>query len=106
VTGLLSEHDAGVIAALIALIGTLAALYVQQKRAHAENHAEHAATFELVREVAADVKEVRADQREQGAELRSHGDRLRRLEGVPDVAPEPVKPARIKPETRNRKRAV
>lgn len=93
--------DASVIGAVLTLAGVLAGLYVQNRKAHRQNHAEHAATFELVREVAADVKEVRADQREQGAEIRSHGDRLRRLE----LGPEPT-PARVKPETRNRKKAT
>jgi hypothetical protein len=84
-----SQHDATVVAALIALIGTLAALYVQTRKVQKENQHEHATTYAAVLEIAADVKEVRADQREHGSELRSHSERLRRLEIVSDPKPTP-----------------
>jgi len=97
-----TQADATVIGSLFALVATLTGLYVQNRRAHQQNHAEHAATFHLVRKVAADVKEVRADQRKQGSELRSHGDRLRRLE----LDAEPVKPSPIKAAPKPRKRSA
>jgi hypothetical protein len=95
-----SQHDATVVAALIALIGTLSALYVQTRKVQRENQHEHATTYAAVLEIAADVKEVRADQREHGSELRSHSERLRRLEIVVEPKPTPT------PKSQPRKKAM
>lgn len=101
-TAVFSQADAGVVAAVLALVGVLAGLFVQTRRARQENHEEHAVTYAAVLEIAADVKEVRADQREQGSELRSHGERLRRLEIVSDPKPTPTP----RPRPRPRKKAM
>lgn len=79
----MSVAEANVIAAVIALTGVLAGLWVQTRKVHKENRADHGETVRLVRELRTDVKEVKADVRDVKDELRSHGQRLRVLEHLP-----------------------
>jgi hypothetical protein len=75
-----SGPTAQIVAAILALVGVLAGLWVQTRRVHRENRKDHGETVRLVREMAGDIKEVREDVRDVKAEVRSHGDRLRSLE--------------------------
>jgi hypothetical protein len=86
----LTAPDADVIAALLALVGVLAGLWVQTRRIQRENRADHgqvsAASDRIeaaLAELTAAGREMRDDVREIKAEVRSHGERLRRLEFHP-----------------------
>lgn len=96
--------DAQVIVGLFVLIGTLAGLFVQNRRTHRENRSDHADTALAVSDTARKVDRlleaqatIGADVREVRSEVRSHGERLRHLEAVA-----PTKPATPRP----RKKAV
>lgn len=82
-----TDADATVIAAVIALVGILAAQWRQNRRVHRENRDDHAATGRKVDQLVAgqsefrtDIREMRADVRDIKSDVRSHGDRLRHLE--------------------------
>ena len=93
--------DAQVIVGLFVLIGTLAGLFVQNRRTHRENRSDHADTAMAVSDTARKVDrlleaqgEIAADVREVKAEVRHHGERLRHLEAVAKPAtPRPRKKA-------------
>lgn len=86
-----SEADAAVIGSVLALVGVLAALWVQNRKTHRENRSDHADTAAKVDQlleaqggIAADVRDVKAD-------VRDHGHRLRTLEtAVVPVKPKPA----------------
>ena len=83
IAGVFSGPDAQVVAAIVALTGVLAGLWVQNRKVHRDNRSDHAATMQVVGELRTDVREMRADVRDVRDEVRSHGDRLRILEHLP-----------------------
>lgn len=93
-TAVFSSPDAAVVGSVLVLIGTLAGLFVQNRRTHRENRSDHADTsakvdrlLEAQSDIAADVRDVKSD-------VRDHGVRLRALEAVAKPAtPRPRKKA-------------
>ena len=82
--------DAQVIVGLFVLIGTLAGLFVQNRRTHRENRSDHADTSAKVDRLLEAQGEIAADVREVKAEVRHHGERLRHLEAVAPAKPKPA----------------
>jgi hypothetical protein len=89
--------DAQVIVGLFVLIGTLAGLFVQNRRTHRENRSDHADTAMAVGDTARKVDrlleaqgDIAADVREVKAEVRHHGERLRHLEAAAKPKPKPA----------------
>ena len=79
--------DAAVLGSVLVLIGTLAGLFMQNRRTHRENRSDHADTAAKVDQllkaqgvIGADVADVKADVIDVKAEVRDHGVRLRALE--------------------------
>jgi hypothetical protein len=86
--------DAQVIVGLFVLIGTLAGLFVQNRKTHRENRSDHADTSAKVDRLLEAQGEIAADVRDVKSEVRDHGVRLRALEAVAKPAtPRPRKKA-------------
>jgi hypothetical protein len=86
-TAVFSAPDAAVLGSVLVLIGTLAGLFMQNRRTHRENRSDHADTAAKVDQllkaqgvIGADVADVKADVIDVKAEVRDHGQRLRALE--------------------------
>jgi membrane protein implicated in regulation of membrane protease activity len=82
--------DAQVVVGLFVLIGTLAGLFVQNRRTHRENRSDHADTSRKVDRLLEAQGDIAADVREVKAEVRHHGERLRHLEAVAPTKPKPA----------------
>jgi uncharacterized protein (UPF0335 family) len=82
--------EAQVVVGLFVLIGTLAGLFVQNRRTHRENRSDHADTSAKVDRLLAAQGDIAADVREVKAEVRHHGERLRHLEAVVPTKPKPT----------------
>jgi hypothetical protein len=82
--------DAQVIVGLFVLIGTLAGLFVQNRRTHRENRSDHADTSAKVDRLLEAQGDIAADVREVKAEVRYHGERLRVLEAAAKPKPKPA----------------
>lgn len=97
----IAAAEAQVVTAVLALVGVLSGLWVQSRRVHAENRADHHATaakvdtlVTFVADLGLDAREIKADVRDLKADLRSHGDRIKRLEHRPAArVPRPKKEA-------------
>jgi hypothetical protein len=93
--------DAQVVVGLFVLIGTLAGLFVQNRRTHRENRSDHADTAMAVSDTARKIDQllaaqgdIAADVRDVKSDVRDHGVRLRALEAVAKPAtPRPRKKA-------------
>ena len=85
--------DAQVIVGLFVLIGTLAGLFVQNRKTHRENRSDHADTSAKVDRLLEAQGDIAADVREVKAEVRFHGERLRVLEAAAKPKPAPRKKA-------------
>jgi hypothetical protein len=81
VTAVVSSGDATVIAAVLALIGGLSGLYVQQRRVHRDNRSDHQETAAKVDQLLVGQRDISADVRDVKADVRDHGERIRNLEG-------------------------
>jgi uncharacterized protein (UPF0335 family) len=82
--------DAQVIVGLFVLIGTLAGLFVQNRKTHRENRSDHADTAAKVDRLLEAQGDIAADVREVKAEVRYHGERLRVLEAAAKPKPKPA----------------
>lgn len=96
-TAVFSAPDATVIGSVLALVGALAALFVQNRRTHRDNRADHSVVAQVVADTAAKVDrlidgqvEIKADVHDIKAEVRHHGERLRHLEAVATPKPKPT----------------
>lgn len=89
----LGTADAQVIVGLFVLIGTLAGLFVQNRKTHRENRSDHADTSAKVDRLLEAQGDIAADVRETKAEVRYHGERLRNLEAAAIPKPAPRKKA-------------
>ena len=86
--------DAAVLGSVLVLVGTLAGLFMQNRRTHRDNRSDHATNAQAAADTAAkvdqllkaqgvigaDVADVKADVIDVKAEVRDHGQRLRALE--------------------------
>jgi hypothetical protein len=86
-TAVFTAPDAAVLGSVLVLVGTLAGLFMQNRRTHRENRSDHADTaikvdrlLKAQGDIAADVRDVKADVTDVKAEVRDHGQRLRALE--------------------------
>ena len=86
-TAVFTAPDAAVLGSVLVLIGTLAGLFMQNRRTHKENRSDHLSTAAKVDQllkaqgvIGADVADVKADVIDVKAEVRDHGVRLRALE--------------------------
>jgi hypothetical protein len=82
--------DAQVIVGLFVLIGTLAGLFVQNRRTHRENRSDHLDTSRKVDRLLEAQGDIAADVRDVKAEVRHHGERLRHLEAAAKPKPKPA----------------
>ena len=82
--------EAQVVVGLFVLIGTLAGLFVQNRKTHRENRSDHADTSAKVDRLLEAQGDIAADVREVKAEVRFHGERLRHLEAVAPTKPKPA----------------
>jgi hypothetical protein len=82
--------EAQVVVGLFVLIGTLAGLFVQNRRNFRDNRADHADTSAKVDRLLEAQGDIAADVREVKAEVRFHGERLRVLEAA--AKPKPPAP--------------
>jgi hypothetical protein len=89
----IATADAQVIVGLFVLIGTLAGLFVQNRKTHRENRSDHADTSAKVDRLLEAQGDIAADVREVKAEVRFHGERLRVLEAAAKPKPAPRKKA-------------
>jgi len=96
-TAVFTAPDAAVLGSVLVLVGTLAGLFVQNRRTHRENRSDHADTALAVSDTARKVDRlleaqatIGADVREVRAEVRHHGERLRHLEAVAPAKPKPA----------------
>ena len=89
----IATADAQVIVGLFVLIGTLAGLFVQNRKTHRENRSDHADTSAKVDRLLEKQGDIAADVREVKAEVRFHGERLRVLEAAAKPKPAPRKKA-------------
>ena len=85
--------DAQVIVGLFVLIGTLAGLFVQNRKTHRENRSDHADTAAKVDRLLEAQGDIAADVRDVKSEVRFHGERLRVLEAAAKPKPTPRKKA-------------
>lgn len=93
-TAVFTTADAQVIVGLFALVGSLAALFVQNRRTHRDNRADHAVVAQVVADTAAKVDrlvdgqiDIKGDVADIKAEVRHHGERLRHLEAAATPKP-------------------
>jgi hypothetical protein len=89
-TAVFTAPDAAVIGSVLVLVGTLAGLFVQNRRTHRENRSDHADTSRKVDRLLEAQGDIAADVREVKAEVRHHGERLRHLEAVAPTKPKPA----------------
>ena len=91
-TAVFSSPDAAVVGSVLVLIGTLAGLFVQNRRTHRENRSDHADTSAKVDQLLAAQSDIAADVRDVKSDVRDHGVRLRALEAA-TTKPAPRKKA-------------
>jgi uncharacterized protein YlxW (UPF0749 family) len=72
--------DAAVIGSVLMLVGSLAALWTQNRKTHRENRADHLDTSLKVDKLLQAQGDIAADVRDVKADVRSHSERLRALE--------------------------
>jgi hypothetical protein len=82
-TGVFTAPDAQVVVGFLVLIGSLAALWAQNRRTHRDNRSDHAETAQKVNRLLTGQTEIKADVAELHADVRDHGARLRVLEQIP-----------------------
>jgi|GEM_PF-3256616 len=92
-TAVFSAPDAAVVGSVLVLIGTLAGLFVQNRRTHRENRSDHADTSAKVDRLLAAQSDIAADVRDVKSDVRDHGVRLRALEAATTTKPAPRKKA-------------